>query len=209
MLITRQNLAICSHCAKKPDEKGRAINNLQITGNSTIVTNGYYSIAISALESSDFGSPVLISPENASALLLGLGDREGRLERGISEVRLTAGKTTHRADIAEGKFPILEGFKAEEPSSFEFVFEVHYLLALAQSLADFDGDIARIQFFGPMEPIRIESRNIATGQKWEALLMGRRPGADKARFKDDPPPPAEPQDEFSRAMAEAAKLMGQ
>lgn len=210
MLINKRNLSIFPSCAKEPDDKGRAINNLQITGKGTVVTNGYYSIAVSALEPSDFGSPVLISPDSARELLTNLGDREGTLDVGIAELHLLTGKTHYRADIVRGKFPRLEGLKDCICPNFEMTIDVKYLLAIVQSIAEFGGDVARVSFFSPLEPVRIDSRNAATGQKIEALVMGRKPGYDAKTFEPDPPAPAaEPQDEFTRAMAEAAKLMGE
>lgn len=212
MLINRHNLEIFAHCAKEPDSKGRQINNLQITGNGTVVTNGYYSVAVSAVESNPLDTPVHISPESARVLLEALGDREGSFELGIAEMRLQIGKTTHRADLVEAKFPLIEGYKAADTPIFETVISVDYLLAIAQALASFRGELARISLFGPAEPVRIDSRNLATGQKLEAFIMPRKPGYDKHRF--EPPATPEPQaaapveDDFSKAMAEAAKLMG-
>lgn len=212
MLVNGHNLEIASHCASVPDKKGRLVNHLQLTGAGTVATNGYYSVAVSALEKDeDFGSPVFISKASAQGFGATLGNESGELKVGISEVILKSQGKSYRSDLVKGKFPDLTNFKENEPA-LEMCIDVRYLLAIAQSLSNFQGDVARIRFFGPTDPIRFDSRNVTTGQKWEALLMGMKPGYYKDRFADDeetePAKPIPVEDEFSRAMAEAAKLMG-
>lgn len=204
MLISRKNLLIAVHCAGEPDSKGRIINHLQITGTATVATNGIYSIAVSLPGAEENIKPFYISPDLAKAISATLQGESIAMDESFIG--------PNPIPPVNGKFPILEGFCADKPAAMEIDFSAKYLLAIAQALVDFGGDIARIKIISPVDPIRLESRNPITGQKWEALLMGHKPGAHDARFAETLPPAQQaepaPLDPVQAAIREAERLMG-
>jgi hypothetical protein len=206
MLINKHNLEIIRHIGEGTDYKGRIINTLQITATRTIATNGFYSVAVTALEKESAIKPVCISKTDAEVIKTLTGEGETAID--FNDGSITAGSLEF--DTEKGEFPYLDGFKQHEPGVIEFTLDVKYLLAIAESLSAFQGDIARVRFLGEEQPICIDSINVTTGQKWSACLMPRRAGIDKPRFEqiEEPEPPAAEEDEFARAIAEAAKLAG-
>jgi hypothetical protein len=104
-----------------------------------------------------------------------------------------------------GKTPQVNRILTDQPVLFETIIDAGLLLKLAQSVMEFEGEIIRIQFTGRANPLRLDTRNTATGQRWEAHLMPREPGVDDPRFVE----PAEPSmSDFDRAILEAEKLAG-
>lgn len=211
MLINKHNLTIVEHCASK-ELSGYITNGLQFTKTGTMAINRCYSVAVSALKVVDGEPHGCITREDADALLKATLDQT---ELALSNLR-----------YMKGKSPKI--ILPEKPALFEITLSANFLLKLAQSVRDFTGPeedaIVRVSFTGQAEPIKMDARNTATGQKWEALLMPRVEGEDAARFAEpvsvpvppppppvpaaSVPPPPPPTDNLAEAIALAQKLAG-
>lgn len=208
MRINKHNLTIVSHCASK-DMQGRITNGLQFTDKGTIAINGAYAVSVTALQVVDKEPvPLCVNPEYVKELLKDMKP-EG-------------------ADISISDLPRMAGspariLKENKPAAFEIYLNADFLLKIARSVRDFceptpdEDSVVRIQFTGENEPVRMEARNIWTGQKWEAILMPRKPAIDAERFVEPAsphpttcqiPPPPPVNDDLAAALALVAQLSG-
>lgn len=211
MKINRHNLTIVSHCAPEVLQD-RITNGLEFSESGTSVTNGYYSVSVSALEVGKNEPLGCITPEDADQLLADMGKADD------------ANLTLEDMHYIKGKRPRVD-LIPRKPALFEIYLNAEYLLKIAQSARDFatpgEDPIIRIQFTGNDEPARLDARNTVTGQTWEALVMPRRPDTEAKRFAGasaaspfPPPPPVDPEliaaleveDEFEKAVRLAASL---
>lgn len=215
MLINQKNVEIISHCAAEPRNE-YLLNGLQLTGNGTVATNGYYSVAISALEKDGTRNCSVISKKDAESIML--RSRFPQIEVDLLPSLVSIAGT----DIVplEGKLPWLEDFAEKEPVTQEIVVTAGLLRDLLQAAATFAGDDIpiRIRFASdPYTPIRFDTRNRQTGQTFYGLLMGHKPGCFEAMTTPQtaaaeiPAPPAIPdppaaEDEFEKAIRLAAAL---
>ena len=219
MLINKKNLEIVSHCAAE-SERGYLTQGLQFTGNGTVATNGYYSIAISALEKNpDIRNHSVVSQADAQTLLL-LAGENNKIEVEMLP-NLVRSLGVEMETLKDGKIPWLDGWKDGLPVSQQIDIDVNYLLALVQAAITFGGKMLRIRFApNSTEPIRLDTINTETKQKFYGLLMPLGPGANDKAFGTiehpvvtAPPAPVVPappapveEDEFAKAMRLAAEM---
>jgi hypothetical protein len=186
MVINKNNLSIADHCTKEPT-KGHASNVLHITDKGTLVVRGPYSLFVSAIAPGVTGC-ITVAEAKALKSSIGAGN--------VTLSTVTTGVVTL-------KIPLAEEFQRQKPVIFEMSLNATELLAIAQSAVDFEGEVVRMQFTGETDPIRMDARNLGTGQTWEALFMPCKPGANDFRY-------AEPEmSELDKAMAEAEALCRQ
>jgi len=162
MLINKKNLEIVSHCAAE-SERGYLTQGLQFTGNGTVATNGYYSIAISALEKNpDIRNHSVVSQADAQTLLLLAGENNKIEVDLLSNMVRSLG--VEMETLKDGKIPWLDGWKDGLPVSQQIDIDVNYLLALVQAAITFGGKMLRIRFApNSTEPIRLDTINTVAG----------------------------------------------
>jgi hypothetical protein len=219
MVINNNNLSISIHCGNKP-VAGYASDVLYVTESGTLALNGPYSVAVSALQKEPGDNVGCMTVEIANSLSV------------IDATNVSPSLVT---PLVADKIPPTDKLVADKPVLFEMFINANILAKIIQSAIDFDSKgVLRLQFVGQHEPMRIDCRDMATGQRWEAFLMPRIPQLDAARFAEPEPEPckkgcqyskdvgmwpehrcsgecvyAEPEPEmsdFDKAMAEAMRL---
>lgn len=179
MVINKNNLSIAKFTTDLP-ERGHASDVLHITDNGTLVVNGPFSIAVSALKKEVSDITGVVTKDHA----------------------LTLGNTITPSDIQPlgQAFPIDEKYRVEKPAKFEVFLDANILSTVAHYIQEFGGKVVRIRFTGEKMPAELEARN-ADGQRVHALIMPRTSGVDFPAFVE---PTVET--DFERAMRLAAAL---
>lgn len=183
MVINKNNLSIAIHCGTKPVQ-GYATDVLYVTETGTLAVNGPYSVAVSAIASEPGDNVGCMTVEAAQSL---------------SVIGVTNVSPSLVTPLVANKIPPTETLIANKPVLFEMFINANILAEIVKSAIDFDAKgVLRLQFTGQHEPVRIDCRDMATGQTWEALLMPRTPGIDTERFEEI--------SDFDKAMIEARRL---
>jgi hypothetical protein len=159
MLLNKFNLSISKNCTPEP-VAGNATNVLHITEKGTLISRGPYSLSVSAILAHKSNAQGVMSPDVAQMTADVIGEDTIEVD--------PAALPPH-----DGKFPLHPKFLDKKPVIFEIEIDTRSLFQLAQAAKDFEGGHLRLQFTGESDPVRIDTRNAATGQTWEALMMPR------------------------------------
>lgn len=160
---------------------GYASDVVHLIEGGTLAVNGPYSIFVSAL---DTGVSGCITVQNANSIRSKIGD--GSVT--VSQSQLV--------DIT-GKVPPTNKHLSDKPVLFEIVIEAERLVQMAQLAVEHGGRAVRFRFTGEKDPVRLDTRNMETAQRWEALVMPQREGTFEESFLAN---------DFDNALLTAASL---
>jgi hypothetical protein len=180
MKVNKNNLSIAAHCTDRPFS-GFASDVLHLIEGGTLAVNGPYSIFVSAL---DTGVSGCITVKIADSIRSKIGDEGFTISQG------------QLLDVA-GKIPPTNKHLADKPVLFEIVIETERLAQMAQLAVEHGGKAIRFRFTGEEDPVRLDTRNMETGQRWEALVMPNREGTFEEIFLAN---------DFDNALLKAAAL---